>query len=399
MPAFGLDSALKSSATAPLMDMRRRLLKRLAGRGSAGRAARPLRQTFAGAAVVLTVLGLASCRSEKSVRLPELGAIADQTSVSGISSGAYMAGQFQLAHGKDVVGAGIIAGGPYGCAESIFADMMPGPGSAFLNVTKAINGCMLNAMQLWGVPNPRMLAERARELAAKNAIDPIAATLGDRIYLFTGKSDRTVVPAIVSAAASFYRELGVPQQQIKFVSNLDAGHAFVTEDAGLACDSTAKPYVVDCDYDQAGDLLGFIYGPLSPPSARAGGEFIIFDQKAFTADLVTHGMEASGVVYVPAACRNVGEAPGCRIHIAFHGCAQNRTLAGDAFIRETGFLRWADTNRLIVLFPQAATSPFNPQGCWDWWGYTGRGYLTREAPQIQAVQRMLARLSARGRSS
>ena len=113
-----------------------------------------------------------------------------------------MAGQFQLAHGKDVVGAGIIAGGPYGCAESIFADMMPGPGSAFLNATKAINGCMLNAMQLWGVPNPPMLANRARELADKNAIDPIAATTGDRVYLFTGKSDRTVVPAIVGAAGS-----------------------------------------------------------------------------------------------------------------------------------------------------------------------------------------------------
>lgn len=350
-------------------------------------------------AVALATIGLAGCRAEKSVRLPALGAVVNQTSVSGISSGAYMAGQFQLAHGREVIGAGIIAGGPYGCAESVFADLMPGPGSAFLNVSKAINGCMLNGMQLWGVPNPPMLVQRARALAEKKAIDPISSTTGDRVYLFTGKEDHTVVPAIVNAAAAFYRELGIPQEQIKFVSNLDAGHAFVTEDAGLSCDTTGKPYVVDCDYDQAGDLLNFIYGPLNPPSARASGEFIVFDQMAFTDDFATHGMEASGVVYVPTACRDVGEAPGCRVHIAFHGCAQNRTMAGDAFIRETGFARWADTNRLIVLFPQAATSPFNPQGCWDWWGYTGRGYLTRSAPQIQAVQRMLARLSARDRPS
>ncbi|WP_235580933.1 hypothetical protein [Pseudorhodoferax sp. Leaf265] len=36
-----------------------------------------------------------------------------------------------------------------------------------------------------------------------------------------------------------------------------------------------------------------------------------------------------------------------------------------------GFNRWADTNRLIVLYPQVArsgASPFNPKGCWDWWG-------------------------------
>ncbi len=85
----------------------------------------------------------------------------DATSVSGISSGAYMAGQFEMAHSKDVVGAAIIAGGPYGCSESLYADIIPGPGTALLNLTKAINGCMLNALQAFGVPDPAQLAERA----------------------------------------------------------------------------------------------------------------------------------------------------------------------------------------------------------------------------------------------
>ena len=379
--------------------MRRRTFPRSARPGGAPGAAISTWRIVCGALLLLCAIGVAGCSSETTVQLPALGAETNETSVSGISSGAYMAGQFQLAHGQEVVGAGIIAGGPYGCAESVFADMMPGPGSAFLNMTKAVNGCMLNAMQLWGVPNPRMLADRAREIAERNEIDPIPATLGDRVYLFTGKSDHTVVPAIVAAAAAFFRELGVPAAQIKFVSDYDAGHGFVTEDAGLTCESTGKPYVVDCDYDQAGDLLGFIYGPLKPPAAKPAGEYVVFDQRPFTKDMSVHGMEASGVAYVPAACRDTGEARGCRVHIAFHGCAQNRTLAGDAFIRESGFARWADSNRLIVLFPQAATSPFNPQGCWDWWGYTGRGYLTRNAPQIEAVHRMLTRLGAQNRPS
>ena len=89
----------------------------------------------------------------------------DATSVSGLSAGAYMAGQFQIAHSSIVRGAGIVAGGPYGCAESAFADVMPGPGAPFLNLSKAINGCMLDAMQAWGVPDPEKLAERARKLA------------------------------------------------------------------------------------------------------------------------------------------------------------------------------------------------------------------------------------------
>ncbi len=251
-------------------------------------------------------IGLAGCRdTSKSVPLPGLGAAINLTSVSGISSGAYMAGQFQLTQGELVVGAGIIAGGPYGCAESIFAGLMPGPGSAMINATKAINGCMLNAMQIWGVPNPPALVDRARRLAQTQAIAPIEATLSDRIYLFTGKSDHTVAPPIVAAAASFYSILGVPQNQIKFVTGINAGHAFVTENQGAACDVTAKPYVVDCDYDQAGDLLSFIYTNMNPPVANPEGSYVVFDQRPFTNDLSTHGMDDAGVVYVPRSCQGL----------------------------------------------------------------------------------------------
>ena len=33
---------------------------------------------------------------------------------------------------------------------------------------------------------------------------------------------------------------------------------------------------------------------------------------------------------------------------------------------------------MIVLFPQVEQSALNPQGCWDWWGYTGHDYITRK---------------------
>ena len=100
-------------------------------------------------------------------------------------------------------------------------------------------------------------------------------------------------------------------------------------------------------------------------------------------------MASEGVVYIPEVCR---KDAGCRIHVAYHGCAQNRQRVGDVFVKESGFARWADTNRLIVVFPQTATTAINPQACWDWWGYTGRAYLTRKAPQIVAVHRMLEAL-------
>ena len=334
---------------------------------------------------------LCGCGDEGAVELPALGAKLDATSVSGISSGAYMAGQFEIAHSRDIVGVGIVAGGPYGCSESLFADVIPGPGTALLNLTKAINGCMLNALQSFGVPNPAQLAQRAGRLAGMGRIDPVASVKKHRIYLFSGKEDHTVVPAIVDAARRFYEELGVPDAQISFVSELPAGHGFVTTDKGRACDYTGKPYIIDCDYDQAGALLVQIYGALNPPAAEPAGAFLLFDQRPFTHELSNNGLSDLGIVYVPQAC---AKARGCRVHIAFHACGQNRTFVGETFARDSGLARWADTNNLIVLFPQTATTPLNPQGCWDWWGYTGPEYLTRNAPQIVAVRRMLEHLAA-----
>ena len=104
-------------------------------------------------------------------------------------------------------------------------------------------------------------------------------------------------------------------------------------------------------------------------------------------------MADDGYAYVPADCA----AQPCRVHVAFHGCRQGAETIGERFVREAGYNRWADTNRLIVLYPQAIARtwwPYNPRGCWDWWGYTGSGYATREGAQIKAVLAMVDRLGA-----
>jgi poly(3-hydroxybutyrate) depolymerase len=356
-------------------------------------------RNFGLAAAAVVALVAAGCREpphEAARQLPALGVKVDETSVSGISSGAYMAGQFQMAHAKRVTGAAIIAGGPYGCSESIFANTIPGAGTSFLNLSKAVNGCMLDMLGSWGVADPADLAQKAKQRAEKGEIDPIADVARDRIYLFTGTSDHTVAPSIVKHAEEFYAKLGVPEGNMKLVSTVPAGHAFVTDGEGSACDVSGQPYVVDCKYDQAGELLKQIYGPLQPRAQNVTGDFVNFDQRQFGASEDNGGLAETGVVYIPKTCR---DTPGCRVHIAFHGCSQNRETVGDAFIKESGFAQWADTNRLIILFPQIAASPINPQGCWDWWGYTGPKYLTRDAPQIAAVNRMLDTLQGNGRGA
>ena len=104
-------------------------------------------------------------------------------------------------------------------------------------------------------------------------------------------------------------------------------------------------------------------------------------------------MDDEGFVYIPKTC----ETERCRVHVAFHGCQQHAREIGDRFAREAGYNRWADTNRLVVLYPQTIARwwwIYNPNACWDWWGYTGREYHTKDGAQIRAVKTMLERLSA-----
>jgi hypothetical protein len=65
-------------------------------------------------------------------------------------------------------------------------------------------------------------------------------------------------------------------------------------------------------------------------------------------------------------------------------------------VKESGLNERADTNDTIVLYPQATAPPAsltNPEGCWDWWGYTGADYALQSGPQMQALIAMIHHLS------
>ncbi|HEY4658973.1 MAG TPA: hypothetical protein VIH11_05650, partial [Gemmatimonadaceae bacterium] len=159
-----------------------------------------------------------------------------------------------------------------------------------------------------------------------------------------------------------------------------------------------------CDYDAAGKLLEHLAGPLKSPPAVLSGRRVEFDQREFAGgDAYAIGMADSGYAYIPRAC----DQPRCGVHVAFHGCLQNAAAVGERFVRDAGYNRWADANRLVVLYPQTIARGgwggslwqwsfvVNPRGCWDWWGYSGMQYHTRKGAQIRAVRAMLDRLAER----
>ena len=310
--------------------------------------------------------------------LPLLNLDPAATTVSGLSSGAFMAVQLQVAFSSAISGVGIVAGGPFNCADK--------------SVWRALYVCM---NPFWDGPDPAEAVASMRTLAEQGTIDPLDDIAADRIYLFHGKSDHIVARATMDVLKKTYLSLGIPEMAINYTASVDAGHGFVTEQALTACAKTQPDFLIDCDIDQAGDILNWLYGELSQPIAPRDFGLLTFDQSLYTEDVA--GMDSKAFVYVPVACTE-GEV--CRLHIALHGCNQGRETMGEDYARLTGYNGWAEANNIVVLYPQAVKTPSpwynwfagNPKGCWDWWGYSASDYLSRTAPQPAAISRMAGAL-------
>lgn len=62
-------------------------------------------------------------------------------------------------------------------------------------------------------------------------------------------------------------------------------------------------------------------------------------------------------------------------------------------MRHAGYNAWAESNNIIVLYPQVHASLLNPMGCWDWWGYTGAHYAQKGGPQMATIKNMVYYMS------
>jgi len=316
-------------------------------------------------------------------------------SVSGISSGAYMAQQFHVIHARHVIGAGLLAGGPYNCAGGDYYLSLFYPG----NLYAALHVCSDTSLQgiFTGPPDvARSLASTRREAAAGTIDDPTNLKT-DKVWLFSGGNDETIPGAVVDSVKDYYQTF-LDADAVALVRNAEAGHAMITEDFGNACDAEGEPYINDCDFDAAEALLGHIYGPaaLEPMAGRDDLKPVTaFDQTQFFDE--THAstsLHARGYVYVPERCESGGR---CRLHVAFHGCRQDQDAIGDGFYGHAGYNAVAETNDIVVLYPQTkvwSENVFtdyarNPRACWDWWGYSGADFHRRSGKQVRAVAGMI----------
>ncbi|CAN7396956.1 extracellular catalytic domain type 2 short-chain-length polyhydroxyalkanoate depolymerase [Variovorax paradoxus] len=322
---------------------------------------------WAAAAAITMAAGQAATAA---VPLPSLGANPAEVSVSGLSAGGFMAVQLHVAYSATFKrGAGVVAGGPYYCAEG--------------SVLNATGRCMAHGSSI----PVSTLVSTTNSWAASGAIDPVSNMAGSKVYLFSGTSDNTVKPAVMDDLKTYYQSF-VPAANTVYRNNIGAGHAMVTDDYGGACSTTAAPYINNCGFDLAGEILTQLYGPLNPRNnGTLGGSFTEFNQSEF---ITGHGVAATGWIYVPQACTTAS----CRVHLVLHGCKQNYTDVGDQYVKKTGYNRWADTNNIVLIYPQTSTAATN--SCWDWWGYDNANYAKKSGPQMAALKAMVDRVTGSG---
>ena len=293
-------------------------------------------------------------------------------SVSGISAGAFMAHQLHIAFSDVFCGAGLVAGGPY------------------LTSQGSLWGALAHGLRGMPPPDHVQLSGFAESLAGRGGIADLGNLKTSRAWIFHGTQDTVVRRCVSNALVEFYRRF-MDDGAICYVDNVDAVHAMPTNQFGTRLSGKAEsPYIINCDYDAAGELLQHIHGPLQPRAQDLKGELVQFDQTPFITKHQRHSMDNLGYVYLPSAAL---EGRPCGVHVALHGCKQYRGLVGDVFAAQAGYNAWAESNDLIVLYPQATAaatfSLYNPLGSWDWWGYSGQDYALRSGQQMKAIVDMV----------
>jgi poly(3-hydroxybutyrate) depolymerase len=330
---------------------------------------------------ILTTAGLALGVSVPAAATASLGGYnvkLDETSVSGISSGAYMAVQVGVAHSSIVKGVGAVAGGPYYCAQN--------------SVNTAYRNCMVG-YPVFPVAAP--LVSAATSWATSGHIDATSNLATQKVWLFNGYNDGVVKKGVSDALFDFQTAFN-NAANVFYKDNLPAAHSQVADSYGQACDATGGNFMNNCGYDAAGQILQHIYGKLNPRNTGAlSGAIQEFSQSEFhSGDTWSIGMSHYGFAYVPATCAALQP---CTVHVAFHGCKQHATAIGSDYYANAGYNQWADSNNLIILYPQTVATtvtPLNPNGCWDWWGYTDSNYAKKSGKQIGVVRAMLDRLAS-----
>ncbi|MBI1891509.1 MAG: hypothetical protein HYS18_12735 [Burkholderiales bacterium] len=301
-----------------------------------------------------------------------------EISLAGSSSGGFMAIQAAVAYSSSFRGVATVGSGPYFCTEG-----------------NAETGKRCAGQQTSGIPTER-LVNIARLWAEEGKIDPVAHIAKQKVYVFRGTLDSIVPQDVTQAVVDFYRYF-VPTPNIVSNFKIPVAHGWVSPYGTNSCLNETENYINKCEqFDIAAEFLTHFYGKLVPKNEQAlSGELIEFDQNEFFDDrnADAHSADELGFAYVPASCakQNI-----CRAVIVLHGCQQDYSKIGKVFVTQSGVNQWADTNRMVVIYPQIkGVNLKNNYGCWDTTGYDGKDFAWKSGHQVKMLKRIADRITAK----
>ena len=265
----------------------------------------------------------------------------------------------------------------------------------------------------------------AEKLSAKK-IDDTSNLSNDPVYILGFDRDTYVKPeyGCVEHTLGIFDKFGAKtlREQKDFVHCVPTDLTVSDETPKSGCEekTDVKFFVSNCGFDAAGNCLKHLLTNLetSPLAAlksksenwKNEGVLKKFNQQEFLTDSSLFdytGFGEEGWVYIPNNCID-GTTKKCKLHVNLHGTGMGYASIGDNYFKRAGWLEYAASNDLIMLFPQANYALTNPLGNWDinvpqpwkytepWLGaYTEEGehtILTNQGVQPKAIKAMIDRV-------
>lgn len=275
--------------------------------------------------------------------------------VTGVSSGAYMAGQLHVAYASHFSGAALFAGGPYYCAK----------GDVDIGLYTCAESLPINNIDL------PLLESLSSNWSASGLNDPISALQGQPVWVHHGLLDYTVWARVTDALVSYYQHFG---SQVTYHNTTITNHAWISPYGPVQCDLFMSPFIANCGWDAEEIFLSVLFGgSVNPPASNLTGTLYAFSQDYYVnktwaptyTEASSIDMDNTGFVYVPAAC---AKGSHCRLISVFHGCQMGYYTIKLDLVNFANMNQYADTNNFVVLYPQAiATDELgpNPEGASD----------------------------------
>ncbi len=265
--------------------------------------------------------------------------------VSGISSGGFMAAQLGVIYSDQVTGVATVAGGFYYCAQNHMQDKIKLSGGNYLSLLKArVNAVgiftgdidqvivLRNTNPLYqsvGIcmqnPAEASLSFETMKVNEENKlIAPTQNIAKQKVLIYQGSADTIVRPAMQAKLNEFYTGLQVPELNIKLVTSKGV-HNFPTDhDGENNCFVQSVPFVSSCSYNAAGDILTHL---LDKPALQRVTDKAVNKKNLYMVSQKLTGVEhpmapqsMASYGYLAASQNCLNNPSSCAMHVAFHGC-------------------------------------------------------------------------------